>query len=252
MKREVIIVNDFYKNPDAVIRYAKTLSYYYPWASHDIGSSAPEVMAKAEWHASFFKKAKDCPFKSSRAILSALEQITGEEIDRAHWNKDFPENSSDGTVLNPRPDLIDPHKSPTYDNIVPEGTSCRWNFAFHVKYHKNALGEGVHNHVRDAWNSVGRDGWSGLIYLNKDAPRDSGLKTFRNKYGDDFEWMTEPDRWQLLDEFANIFNRLILVRGWMPHVGGPGFGNSIENGRLFQTLFFKTKVQSIESCDIRL
>lgn len=31
MKREVIIVNDFYQDPDAVIRYAKGLRYYNPF-----------------------------------------------------------------------------------------------------------------------------------------------------------------------------------------------------------------------------
>ncbi|MSU74784.1 hypothetical protein EXS57_03345 [Candidatus Kaiserbacteria bacterium] len=253
MKREVIVVNNFYENPEDVVRYAQGLQYYNPWANSEIGSSMPDDMARAKWHSSFFKKAKDCPFKSSKAFITALEDITGEDIDLDHWNRDFPENPDDGTVLSPRPDLIDAGKPPTFQNLLTDFTSCRWNCAFQAKYKETPLGTGVHNHVQDTWNSVGANGWVGLIYLNKGAPRDSGLRTFNNKHGNEFEWMTPANRWELLDNYANIYNRLILVRGWMPHAGGSGFGNTIMDGRFFQTLFFKTKnIREIDTCSVDL
>lgn len=254
MKREIIVVNDFYKDPDAVAAYALTLRYYNPYADNWRGSSSPEAMATTGWHSSFFKKAKDCPFKSSAALIKTLEVMTGEEIDLEHWQRDYPEDPETGAVIDSPEYLIDPAKGMKYGNLIPHSMSCRWNCAFQVKHHQHAaLGEGAHDHIEDAWSSVGADGWSGLIYLNKDAPRDSGLKIMKNRYGNDRERFTDPDRWALIDDIGNVYNRLILVRGWMPHVGGDGWGNTLETGRLFQTLFFKTKNPlNIEACEIKL
>lgn len=250
MKREIIVVNDFYADPDAVERYARGLEYYSPYANNQIGSSSPEEMARAPWLASKFIEAARCPFKSSAAFIAVLEKITGEPIDLEHWNKGFPENP-DGSLVTPRPDLVDPTQPGRFANLRPDATSCRWNCGFNIKLHPQPAGTGVHNHVRDEWNSVGADGWAGIVYLSKDAPRESGLKLYRNLHGNDFEWMSDPNRWQLIDQFANIYNRLILVRGWMPHVGGPGFGDGIANGRLFQTLFFKSKkTEQYDSCKL--
>lgn len=244
MKREVIIVNDFYKDPDAIAKYARSLKFYSPYH----GSSDPQDLAKAFWVSSLFKKAKDCPLKSSSQLIKTLEEVTGEEVDLEHWNKDFPENP-DGSVITPRPDLINSDLPPRWDNF---NSSCRWNLGFNVKYLLAPDGTGVHNHVTDQWNSVGENGWAGIVYLNKNASRDTGLRTWINKFGAPLEWMTDKERWEMLDCFANVYNRLILVRGWMPHSGGSGFGDSVQNGRLFQTLFFKTKEpKNIQSCDIK-
>ena len=241
MKKDVIIVNNFYENPEEVIRYAMSLKYYNPWARNQMGSSAPEDMVNTATRVSFFKKAKECPFKSSKEFIGALEKITGEEIDLDHWNKDFPENPEDGTELQNRFDLIDPNKKTTFDNLVPNAVSCRWNCVFQVKHIRHQKNELIHNHVRDTWNSVGLSGWTGLIYLNKDAPRDAGLATYKNIKGDHYEWMSAPENWELVDDYANVYNRLILLRGLVPHVGAAGWGNTLKNGRLYQTLFFKTK-----------
>ena len=238
MKREIIIADNFYKDPDTVVRYAQSLKFYSPYAKNQRGSSDIKDMKEARWISSIFKKAADCPFKSSPKLIEALSEITGEEVDLVHWNKDFPENS-DGSLITPQPDHAE------------RNSSCRWNTAFNVKYHTAPDGTGVHNHVTDVWNSVGEGGWAGIIYLNKNAPRDAGLRTWTNQFGSPYEWMTDKGRWELLDSFANVYNRLILVRGWMPHSGASGFGDSIQNGRLFQTLFFKTmNPKEIPSCMI--
>jgi hypothetical protein len=52
--------------------------------------------------------------------------------------------------------------------------------------------------------------------------------------------MTPRDHWRLIDSLGNIFNRLILVRGDVPHSGAGGWGHRLEEGRLYQTLFFRT------------
>lgn len=252
MKREVVIANDFYAQPEEVVRYAKTLRYYNPYANSWEGSNGEEAMAQAGWWSSMFMSARDCPFKSSAELIERLENLTGERIDRDHWNRNYPEDPQTGAMVEPWPHLLDPGKPRSFDNADMSKISCRWNCAFHLKRTQVRTGNGVHDHVRDLWNGVGMDGWTGLIYLNPAAPRGAGLRAMRNRYGNDRERFTDNDRWELVDEFANVYNRLLLLRGWIPHVGGPGFGTTLDNGRLFQTFFFKTTATTFPSCTIAL
>ena len=48
-------------------------------------------------------------------------------------------------------------------------------------------------------------------------------------------------KWELVDRFANVYNRLILYRGEYFHTSLDYFGTNKENGRLFQTFFFDTE-----------
>lgn len=87
MRTDVIIVDEFYADPESVRNYALKLDYYYPYES----TEAVEVgRERATWMASRFRLSRDCPFKSSAQLISALEELTGEQIDIAHWNADFP------------------------------------------------------------------------------------------------------------------------------------------------------------------
>jgi hypothetical protein len=100
----------------------------------------------------------------------------------------------------------------------------------------------VHNHVTDIWNSVGEDGWAGIVYLDPNAPIPGGLRFWRNRDpARNYDWMTPPENWEQIDELGNVFNRLILARGGLPHSGAAGWGSSLEDGRLFQTFFFKIR-----------
>jgi hypothetical protein len=143
-----------------------------------------------------------------------------------HWRDSFP---------------VDDHSKPLPS--LCEGTrTCLWNCSFHVKPENGQqVGDGVHNHVTDSWNSVGPEGWSGIIYLDPKAPLQGGLHLWRNTDPmNNYDWMTPAKNWQLLDSFGNLFNRLILVRGDVPHSGAGGWGDSLENGRMYQTFFFRT------------
>ena len=150
----------------------------------------------------------------------------GERIDLDHWRAEFPVDADFRPIVTP--------------GVQP--ATCLWNCCFHVKPDNGQkLGQGVHNHVTDGWNAVGRDGWAGIIYLNPDAPIEGGLHLWRNSDpARQFDWMTPADNWHLTDSFANQFNRLALVRGDLPHSGAAGWGNRVENGRMYQTFFFRT------------
>jgi len=168
----------------------------------------------------------DCPFKSSQRLIEALEHAVGETIDMEHWRAPFP---------------LDADSKPLR-HLGKETRTCLWNCCFHVKPDNGQqLGAGVHNHVTDKWNSVGPDGWAGIIYLSPVAPVEGGLHLWRNVEPErQYDWMTPAENWELIDSFGNVFNRLVLVRGDIPHSGARGWGDRLENGRMYQTFFFKT------------
>lgn len=222
MRTSVIIVDSFYANSEAVRDYALKQEFYFPYQSQaDVVTGRQQVT----WMTSRFKSATECPFKSSTHILERLEYLTGDCIDLRHWNLDFP--------------LTDEGKPRSDHKRIAR--SCLWNCSFHVKPETGQeLGDGVHNHVVDSWNSVGETGWTGLIYLNADAPLRGGLKLWRNvDPAHNYDWMTPKEFWELIDDLGNVPNRLLLCRGNIPHSGARGWGSSLSDGRLYQTFFFR-------------
>jgi hypothetical protein len=221
-RQSVIIVDDFYRDPQAVRNYALGQRYYTPYQDCEAVRSGRE---RPNWLASVFRSAAECPFKSSPRLIEALECAVQEEIDLEGWRADFPVDKDSKPL---------PHAG-----LRP---TCLWNCCFHVKPENGQqLGEGVHNHVTDGWNSVGPDGWTGLIYLLPGARLDGGLYLWRNvEPARNYDWMTPPKNWELVDSMGNLFNRLILVRGDIPHSGAGGWGDRLENGRMYQTFFFRT------------
>ena len=100
--------------------------------------------------------------------------------------------------------------------------------------------------------------WAGVLYLTPDAPLSSGTGIFKHKQSGMMTWdytnkspeylKTEPredfqdmTKWDLVDRFGNIFNRLIMYRADNYHMSLDYFGNTKENGRLFQVFFFNTE-----------
>jgi hypothetical protein len=223
-RRSMIVVEHFYRNPLAVREHALRQAYYLPYEDELAVQSGD---ATPTWWATYFKPYDKCRFKSSLALIKVLEAIVGETVDIEHWRAPYP-IQADGKPI-PK----------TSDDF---GTSCLWNCCFHVKpNNKQQLGNGVHNHVTDTWNSVGENGWAGIIYLNPHAPIEGGLHLWTNTDSNkNYDWMTSAENWRLTDSLGNLFNRLILVRGNLPHSGSGGWGDSIENGRMYQTFFFRT------------
>lgn len=219
MRKTMVISENFYHDLGAVRSYALHAEWYAPYEDGD---------RQPSWRSTRFRAAAECPFKSSSRLIEMLERLTGDRIDLDDWKANFP-TRPDG-----RADLTDqPH---------PPGTL--WNCSFHFKpsWNRQQLGEGVHNHVTDDWNGVGEDGWAGLIYLDPKAPLDGGLKLWRNvDPAHNLDWMTPAENWELVDDLANVANRLVLHRGNLPHSGTAGWGESPAEGRLFQTFFFKIR-----------
>ena len=87
MKKDVIVVDGFYEEPEQVREFAlqelKSNSYF-PYGPTD-------------WIATRFKEWHQCPFKSSYALISALSELTSEQVDLDFWRMSYPEHGSEGT-----------------------------------------------------------------------------------------------------------------------------------------------------------
>lgn len=102
----------------------------------------------------------------------------------------------------------------------------------------------------DKWNN-----WAGIIFMTPDAPLSGGTAFYKFKDGSMCEEdgiilnnKTEIDRysqdmtkWELVDRVGNVFNRLILFNAYRYHMSMDYFGDTKENGRLFQVFFFSTE-----------
>lgn len=94
--------------------------------------------------------------------------------------------------------------------------------------------------------------WAGILYLDKNAPLESGTRTYKNKEDnaiDKFSQTKETFKYGHLnfssfnevDRIGNIFNRLVLMDGSLIHSAGEYYGTNIQDGRLVQLFFFNTK-----------
>lgn len=101
----------------------------------------------------------------------------------------------------------------------------------------------------------GYNNWAGIIYLTPDAPLSSGtafyklydgtsckrdMELLENKEETD-KWSQDLTKWKEVDRVGNVFNRLILFDSNRFHMSMDYFGDSKENGRLFQLFFFSTE-----------
>lgn len=109
--------------------------------------------------------------------------------------------------------------------------------------------------------------WAGIVYLTPDEFCQGGTEFYRHRhYGSDHAPRDDDEaqrvygmattreviaalvgpgkdsrdlsKWEMTQILPMRFNRLVLFRPWLWHRSGIDFGNSPENGRLIQTLFF--------------
>jgi len=94
--------------------------------------------------------------------------------------------------------------------------------------------------------------WAGMIYLTPDAPWNSGTNTYALK-NSDIRHISHPDIGQcfkegsrnfdrypfdMVDQFGNVYNRLVIFNAGYLHASGGYFGFTPENSRLWHMFFF--------------
>jgi hypothetical protein len=102
----------------------------------------------------------------------------------------------------------------------------------------------------DKWNT-----WAGVLFLTPDAPLSAGTAFYRFYDGamsqEDTNLLKNQEivdrftqdltKWEKVDQIGNVFNRLILFNAHNYHMSMDYFGDTKENGRLFQVFFFSTE-----------
>lgn len=102
----------------------------------------------------------------------------------------------------------------------------------------------------DSWNN-----WAGVLFLTPDAPLSAGTAFYRfhdgttneadnkllNNKSETDNYSQDLTKWEMVDRAGNVFNRLILFNSHRYHMSMDYFGDSKENGRLFQVFFFTTE-----------
>jgi hypothetical protein len=90
--------------------------------------------------------------------------------------------------------------------------------------------------------------WAGVLYLSPNPPKNSGTSIITcntvSNIGDiDRDGILSKDltKWDKVDLFGNVFNRLILYRANQYHTCDNNFGTDMDNCRLTQLFFFVTE-----------
>jgi hypothetical protein len=92
--------------------------------------------------------------------------------------------------------------------------------------------------------------WAAVCYLTPNAPISAGTALYRYKETQSYsrEDNNAPQldgydytKWEMTDYVANKYNRIVMYRGNLYHASLDYFGDSFQNGRLFQTFFFNTE-----------
>jgi len=109
---------------------------------------------------------------------------------------------------------------------------------------------------QQSWVHCDRTAWSGVLYLTPNPPPHSGTRFYVHRATGLSERPSKEDAallqrlhldstnmsaWQLTDQVANRYNRLVLFRGYQWHRSASYFGTDLQSARLFQTFFFDTR-----------
>ena len=241
MRVNAVIIDNFYDNPDEVREFALKQEYYNPYPTKLWNSSV------GVWKPQY--------------VIDRFKEALQVNVDMGGWES------------NPTPGL-----PPGSQHLNWKTGKAEYTGRFHVKYAN--CGMGYHDHwVDNNFNGVGKDGWGCVVFLNPDIiGQETGVFTTIPKSGHayDYEIDSPPEKkpkmrdgeWPysgevFMDDFpdyckgadctinhkyylhdltvGNVYNRAIAFRGNIWHSGGPGYGDSIENGRMIQTFFFKEK-----------
>ena len=185
-----------------------------------------------------------------------------DELRRHALSLDYPEQQGQFPGRNSQQRLELPGLTELVSNFVAEPLVAAPRPLSHAKFRRTlASDEGLGKvHIDSCY-------WSGILYLSK--PEDcageteffrhratgsdrfpvtrqelekTGYPTFEDAYQGIIEGEgTRDDAWDHLMTVPMRYNRLLLLRPWLYHTAGPGFGDQPENSRLVYLMFFLAK-----------
>jgi len=226
----LIVRDNFYPNPLAIREIGLRQRFFqYSPPSEDIVSSevfAPYRGQNPAWFSSAVLVFKGRPVDNPKvgyrhdpdSLRRVLSQLTQEEIPDELWS-----NSGDG-----------------------------WNGAFHyMNVNWRSEDAAVHHHYK--CGDVFPHGWSGVVYLSPDAPKEAGTSIWIDEstgrcvaeYGKFFDYPSRNENLKIAYNVENVFNRIVLFRNNVLHRTENGFGLGKDDSRFTQTLFFVSEMNKM-------
>tara|TARA_E500000331_G_scaffold338311_1_gene367395 strand:- start:2125 stop:2622 length:498 start_codon:yes stop_codon:yes gene_type:complete len=145
----------------------------------------------------------DNPDKVREQVLTLDFYETGE----------YPGHRSDGTEKD-------------YQKMVKDKLSEVLQFPVYFRMDRDCFRYQLCLEGAETWIHKDDTEWAGVLYLSPDPPVDGGTVIF-------------DEEENVVTMIGNVYNRLVLYRGDLLHRSlQPGFGNSVETGRLTQVFFF--------------
>jgi len=162
-------------------------------------------------------------------------------------NGNYPGHRTDSFITDSAKDLIQDIIRPFAGNVIWWGDDYTGAFQYTTASDRSWI------------HSDYTTNWAGVLYLTPDAPisagtglfklKENGLRSWKNSDHTDEEnrnalhnkYSQDYTKWEMVDKIGNVYNRLVLYRGDLFHVSLDYFGDSKENGRLFQLFFFNTE-----------
>ena len=223
----LIVVDDFYPDPDVVRRTALAQEFYHykPPLAEQVGQDIANEYADStpQW------------------LSSALLRYHGKTVNIPHPGYRY----ADRDVIEAIAKILPDDDTIKMDTTWSESGDW-WNGAFHLQFKTANTYRVIHHHYRDG--DVVPIGWSGVVYLSPNPSNEQqGTTIWReNKSGrctasKGNKYETDPDKFTLALSVENKYNRLVLFRENVLHRAASGFGDVPGNARLTQTFFFQIK-----------
>lgn len=206
LNQKFIIIDDFYKDPDAVRNIALGQSKENTTQGNYAGVMT-DTSYFNEQHFEMFSNLCGFPVKGSTRFNGKFRFTKGNEI----GTQDIHFDPGDGNCYFAGVIYLTPGNDGT------EGTIF-W------KHKETGLEE-----IPKTIEGLQKYGWNNI----------HDLETFLNTDGVDHH------KWDRILTIPYRYNRLVLFRPWKFHSPGAGFGNSIETARLAQLFFFSPDMEKI-------
>lgn len=204
--KDIYIVDNFYKYPELIRKYAlKTDKKYSP-------------------HTALYKTDYNNPnlfYNKSNYLVNFFEKISRTKINEKQWNKDVSEQSNGFFQF------ITNKSNPVIHHDLHWGV-----VVYLTPSPKNPSGTSLYKHKETNVSHI--EDCNLLLHKNK-------IMDCKKKVKDDL-WVegnnTKINKWKIKHQIKNKFNRAIIFDGRNYHASDGGFGNNINNSRLYQTFFF--------------
>lgn len=139
-----------------------------------------------------------------------------------------------------------------FEEIMGRRITLWEEYGMNARFQHNYAGERLVYHCDEQM-------WGGMIYLTPNAPPQCGTSTWMHRetrvhHNSLVDWESgqgakifpgdtycDRTRFEEVDRFGNIFNRLVIFSGGCLHSATEYFGSNKENSRLWHMFFFDTE-----------